>query len=260
MTQPDTLRLQIMGPLRVWRDGVELDAGPRQQRCLLALLIAHEGRRITMTDLIDLMWGPGPPASAVNVIHKYIGAVRRLLEPGLAPRTPGLYIARQETGYRFTAGPQTLDLVAFRRLVAGAAESARQDRLEEALAGYVAALRLGRGPAGENLAESAAATATFAAIDGEFFDAVVDAAGIAGRVGRPAQVLAPLRLAARMGRLHEPVHAGLVTTLGAAGLRAEALAAYRLIRRRLADELGIAPGPDLRQAQRRVLEAPAGWT
>jgi DNA-binding SARP family transcriptional activator len=34
------LRLQILGPLRLWRDGVELDAGPRQQAYLLALLLA----------------------------------------------------------------------------------------------------------------------------------------------------------------------------------------------------------------------------
>ncbi|SDT03432.1 AfsR/SARP family transcriptional regulator [Actinoplanes derwentensis] len=253
MTAADAIRLQIMGPLRLWRGDIELDAGPHQQRCLLALLIAQEGRPIGMAALIDLMWGADPPASAVNVIHKYIGVLRRLLEPGLTPRAPGAYLTRHDNGYRFSAGPETLDLVAFRRLVVRAKDEQARGRLDAALDDYTRALRLCQGAAGANLAESAAASATFAGIDGEFYDAVVAAAGIAGRTGHPSRVLAPLRLAARIGRLHEPVHAALVDTLAAAGHQVEALDAYRIVRERLADELGIDPGRELQDAQQRVL-------
>ena len=62
---PDALRLRILGPLRVDRGGVEVDAGPRQQRCLLALLLAREGRPISTTGLIELIWASEPPPSAV---------------------------------------------------------------------------------------------------------------------------------------------------------------------------------------------------
>ncbi|MBB2946594.1 DNA-binding SARP family transcriptional activator [Actinoplanes lutulentus] len=253
MTDADALRLQIMGPLRVWRGDTELDAGPRQQRCLLALMVAQEGRPIGMSDLIELIWGANPPASAVNVIHKYIGVLRRLLEPDLAPRAPGAYLTRHDNGYRFSAGPETLDLIAFRQLVVRAKETQAQGRLDDALDDYTRALRLCQGAAGTNLAESAAAAATFAGIDGEFYDAVVAAAGIAGHTGHPSRVLAPLRLAAKMGRLHEPVHVALVETLAAAGHQAEALEAYRSVRERLADELGIDPGRELQNAQQQVL-------
>ncbi|GAB3934177.1 hypothetical protein GCM10027614_06720 [Micromonospora vulcania] len=97
------------------------------------------------------------------------------------------------------------------------------------------------------------AAAAFASVDGEFIDAAVGAAKVAVQVRRPAEILAPLRLAAELGRLNEPVHASLVTTLAAAGHQAEALAAYRTIRERLADELGIDPGRELRMAQQQVL-------
>ncbi|GAA1642240.1 AfsR/SARP family transcriptional regulator [Actinoplanes couchii] len=264
MTDPDVLRLQIMGPLRVWRGDAELDTGPRQQRCLLAVLLANEGRPVGMGDLIDLLWGSSPPVSAVNVIHKYIGALRRLLEPELATRVPGSFLARHDNGYRFSAGPDVLDLVAFRRLTARAREAEDTSRLSAALDDYTRALHLCQGAAGGNLADSAAASATFAGIDGEFHDAVVAAASVAQRVGDPNRVLAPLRTAARTGRLHEPVHAALVETLAAAGHQAEALDAYRSVRERLADELGIDPGRELQQAQQRVLTqsgaAPAGST
>ena len=47
---PSGLTLKILGPLRVWRDGVELDPGPRQQAYLLALLI---GRQVTALGAVD---------------------------------------------------------------------------------------------------------------------------------------------------------------------------------------------------------------
>ncbi|MEO3930107.1 helix-turn-helix domain-containing protein [Micromonosporaceae bacterium B7E4] len=49
---------------------------PRQQRYLLALLLARTGRPVSTSDLIELIWGEDAPASAPNVIHKYVGALR----------------------------------------------------------------------------------------------------------------------------------------------------------------------------------------
>ena len=250
---PTRLRIQVMGPLRVWRGDVELDAGPRQQQYLLALLLVRAGRPVSMADLINLVWGSDPPATAVNVIQKYVGALRRMLEPDLPARSAGTYLLRHGTGYRFAAGPERLDLVTFRRLVAAARVSTAAGRPDEALDRYGEALRLGHGSAGDALADGTAATAIFASVDEEFIGAAIAAAGIAVRVRRPAEILAVLRLAVAMGPLNEPAHASLITALAAAGYQAEALAAYRTIRDRLADELGIDPGRELREAQRRVL-------
>ena len=206
-----------------------------------------------MADLIDLLWGSDSPVSAVNVIHKYVGALRRRLEPGLPLRAPGSHLLRHGDGYQFAAGTATLDLVTFRRLVSSAKAKLRQDRPAAAFDEYVEALSMCHGTAGGELADSVAASAAFAGIDGEFFDAVVAAAEVAVRRRRPGRVLPSLRLAADMGRLNEIVHASLVTTLAAAGHQAEALATFLAIRSRLADELGIDPGHDLRSAQLRAL-------
>ncbi|MEV4622291.1 BTAD domain-containing putative transcriptional regulator [Asanoa sp. NPDC049573] len=245
-----TVRLEILGPLRVRRAGTDVDTGPPQQRCLLALLLAREGRPVSTGELIDALWGEGAPPTATNIIQKYVGAVRRLLEPGLPSRTPGRYVVRHGDGYRFTAGPDTLDLVRFRRL---AAEAKRQAEGDRALDLYAEALRLGHGPAGEGVGDTPAARAVFAGVDGEFLDAALAAARLAVPLGRSSLLIAPVRRAAEMDPLHEPVQAALVTVLATAGRRAEALAAYRAIRRRLADDLGISPGPELRDAYRQVL-------
>jgi DNA-binding SARP family transcriptional activator len=248
--------LQILGPLRIWRDGVELSAGPRQQAHLLALLLARPGRPTSTSELIDVIWGDDAPSSAMNILQKYIGALRRLLEPQLPVREAGSFLHRRGSSYLFAAGPATLDLVTFREGVdAARAALTRHDR-EVALDHYVGALGLWRGPAGDGIADGTSATTVFAVLDNEFYDACTAAAELAVSLGRPERVLAALQLAASMAPFNEPVLAGLVGVLGAAGRQAEALSVFRQVRDRLADELGIDPGPALEDAQQRILTQP----
>ncbi|GAA4716114.1 BTAD domain-containing putative transcriptional regulator [Phytohabitans rumicis] len=247
-------RLQILGPLRIWRDGVELDAGPRQQAYLLAVLLARAGKPISMSELIDLIWDDDVPASALNILQKYVGALRRLLEPALPARESGLYLQRRGNGYLFAAGPGMLDVVAFRELVEAARTGVAEQRPDAALDSYVRALGLWHGCAGEGLAHGSTAMPIFASLDGEFLDACVEAAELAISRGQPERVLQALHLAARTAPLHETVLAGLVSALAAAGQQAEALSVFRTVRARLAEDLGIDPGPALVAAHRRVLQ------
>jgi DNA-binding SARP family transcriptional activator len=105
----ERLSLQILGPLRLWRGGTELDAGPRQQAYLLALLLARAGRPTSTTELIDLVWDDGAPATAVNTVQKYVSALRRLLEPALPVRGASSYLLRRGTGYVLAARSGMVD-------------------------------------------------------------------------------------------------------------------------------------------------------
>ncbi|GIF51335.1 transcriptional regulator [Asanoa ferruginea] len=249
------LRLQILGPLRIWRDGVELDAGPRQQAYLLAVLLASGGKPLTMSELVDRVWADDVPASAANIVQKYVGALRRLLEPTLPARENGSFLRRHGNGYLFVAGPGILDVALFRELVESAKVAVAEQRSEVGLDSYVRALGLWHGSAGDGLAHGSAGMSIFAALDAEFFDACVAAAGLAVARGQPGRVLQSLQLAARMAPLHEAVQASLAVALAAAGQQAEALSLLRAVRARLADDLGIDPGPALVSAHRRVLDS-----
>ncbi|MET8145618.1 BTAD domain-containing putative transcriptional regulator [Sphaerisporangium sp. NPDC005288] len=246
-----SLRLQLLGPLRMWRGDVELDAGPPQQALLLALLLARAGRPISTSRLVELIWEDAP-ASAVNLIHKYIGTLRRLLEPTVPIRGTGSHLQRRGNGYLFVAGNAMLDLAVFRELVQDAETALTQHR-PEAPDRYVEALGLWQGSAGDGLTHGPAAISIFAGLHDEFYAACVAAADLAESLGRPERVLPSLRLAASMAPLHELVHARLVSTLRAAGQQAQALDVFRTARTCLADELGIDPGPALRAAHQRVL-------
>lgn len=255
------LRLQILGPLRVWRNNHELDVGPRQQAQVLAILLAREGRPTSTAELIELIWDEGAPSSALNVIHKYVGMLRRLLEPTLASRETGSYLLRRGDSYIFVAGGATLDLVAFRDLIAAAGAAENEQQYGTAFDHYLSAISLWNGPSGDGVARGPAAGPIFTALDDQFFAACVAAADLAVTMGQPQRVLPALHLAATMAPLHEPVHARLVLTLGAAGKQVEALAAYRAIRTRLAQDLGLDPSEALQSAHQRVLSqavAPVG--
>jgi DNA-binding SARP family transcriptional activator len=204
--------------------------------------------------MVDLLWDDGAPGSARNIIHKYVGSLRRLLEPGLAARASGSYLQARGDGYVFQGRGSGLDLLAFRDLVAQA-QAADANRQEQgALDRLVRALGLWRGPTADGLRHGPRAGAFFVALDNEYYDACLTAADISLRLEQPQRVLAALRRAASMAPLNEEVLAALATTLGAAGRRAEALGLLRTVRVRLIDELGMDPGPALRDAQQRVLD------
>ncbi|MCV7344345.1 transcriptional regulator [Mycolicibacterium rhodesiae] len=247
------LRVQILGPLRVWRGEIELDAGPRQQLCLLAVLLARAGQPVSTGALIDLIWGEHAPDSALNVIHKYVGALRRVFEPSLPPRSSGTHLFRRGSGYMFTPGAATLDLAEFGQGVDAARRALGDKQPEVALGHYDGALALWQGAAGDGLDYASSAATVFAELNNRFFDACVAAAELALSLSAPQRITAPLRLAAAMAPLNEPVHAALVSVLAAEGQQAEALNLFRVTRRRLADELGIEPGQALHRAHQRVL-------
>ncbi|MFD2355472.1 BTAD domain-containing putative transcriptional regulator [Nonomuraea ferruginea] len=73
------------------------------------------------------------------------------------------------------------------------------------------------------------------------------------RLGRGGEVVGELRALVNSHPLRERGWAHLMAALHQAGRRSEALAAYQEARRVLVDELGLEPGPELREAHDRVL-------
>ncbi|MCC4908614.1 BTAD domain-containing putative transcriptional regulator [Microbacterium sp. cx-59] len=250
----DPLRLQVLGPLQLWRGGTELDAGPPQQAHLLSVLLAQTGRPTSAETLIEIIWGGASPQSALNSLHKYVGALRHLLEPDIPPRHSGSYIQRRGNGYVWTSNDATLDLNKFRSLLTATRLALVEQHSGKALDLYVEGLNLWRGPVGIGLDGAAASASMFASLNAEFTDTVIAATALAIRLDAPDRVIPHLHMAAAIAPLHEPVQASYITALGAAEQRAEALAVFQTVRTRLVEELGIDPGHALVAAHRQVLD------
>jgi DNA-binding SARP family transcriptional activator len=259
---PVNVQFSLLGPMRARRGPAELNAGPRQQRAVLALLLVRANQLVTVDDMIELLWEQDPPGSAVNIIHKYIGGIRRLLEPGLAARANGRWLTRHGDAYRLAADENTSDLIAFRRLVKDARSAHAEGRPADALDLLLEALGLWRGACGEDMCVHGRNRDYFATVDQEHAAAVTMAADTALASAQPLLIFPLLRQAALGEPLDESLQARLMLVLAATGQQAAALSHYEAVRKRLSDELGVDPGADMRAAHSKVLrqEFPAAAT
>ncbi|MFE7973115.1 BTAD domain-containing putative transcriptional regulator [Streptomyces shenzhenensis] len=247
------VRFAIMGPARVWRGEDEVDLGPVQQRALLALLMARAGDVVSTDEMTTLLWRGDPPADPVNAIYRHVGVLRRLLQPQLPVRSVGRWLLRESSGYRLAADVAAVDLLRFRDQVRRARQLARAGDAEQAVAIFREALDLRSGSAASGLPTDIRAHSAFAAVDSEYLAAVKHAADAALACAAGPVMVPVLHRVAAEHPLDEAVQARLVLCLAASGQRAEALDMWHEVRRVLADELGVPPGAELRDAQQKVL-------
>ena len=253
MEHVQSLRCEVLGPLRVTLGESEPDLGFPQQRALLAVLLVRAGRPVPLGEIVAALWPEGAPASAPNVVRRYVGSLRRLLEPGLPPRAPGRRLTRGADGYRLVAAEDEVDLLRFRGLAGRAKREVATGRPKPALRHFVAALDEWRGTVAAGIPAPARGHAVFAEVERELVRTTVMAADAALLCGSPEQLLPHLGRATGLDPLNESLHARNVLALAASGRQAEALAAYESVRRVLARELGVAPGAELTAAHTRVL-------
>jgi SARP family transcriptional regulator, regulator of embCAB operon len=244
------LRFEVLGPVRAWRDGRQIDLGPAKQRAVLAVLLLNPGKPVPTHRIVDAVWGEEPPENGTNVVQKYVAGLRRALDPDRSPRTPGELLALTDGGYVLHVA--SLDAEDFRNGVARADAEHRSGRVEEAARIARAALDLWYGEALGGLngpvfesartrltEERATAWEAWAAIElsrGAF-------AGLVFELSRLVQEF-PLR---------EGLRAQLMIALYRSGRQAEALAAFRDAREYFLDELGAEPGERLQETHRRIL-------
>lgn len=239
------IAIGVLGPLAVWRGGRAVPLSADKQRSLLLRLALSAGDVVGREELMDLLWGERRPASATNLLYTYIGRLRRLLQP--EPGSAEL-LTSTATGYRLAVGPDQLDLAWFRDL---AERGADEEDPARALGHFADAARLWRGDTDVDAMRGSPLTT---AVTEEYATLLRAYATAARRLGEIEQVLPRLRELAERLELHEPLHTELVVSLSAAGRQTEALAAYERVRATLCDQLGIDPGPQLRDAHRGVLQ------
>jgi DNA-binding SARP family transcriptional activator/DNA-binding transcriptional ArsR family regulator len=247
------IRCSVLGPVRAWRGEHEIDLGPPQQRAALAVLLLRQGRTVSLADLIDVIWGERSPASAVNVLHGYVGKLRRRFEPELSVRVPGRFLLRSTGGYRLEMAPEAVDLSRFQQLTEQARTALDAGLPQAAVPLFVQALRLWQGPVATGLDPEVRAHPLFTAQEEDRLATVAALADAALAAGRSEESLPILRQAAAEHPWTESLQARLILTLAAGGQQAEALQRYETVREQLADELGIDPGAELKAAHQKVL-------
>jgi DNA-binding SARP family transcriptional activator len=248
------VQFNILGPVEVRRDDEPLDLGGPKQRAVLAVLVLSAGRVVSVDRIVDELWGDEPPARALGTLQAYVFNLRRVLEPGRAPRTPASVLASRTPGYVLQVPEESVDAIRFERGVARAQTLLQAARPDEAYAELSAAISLWRGPPLADLEAESFAGVPIARLT-EMHEVAVEtrlAADLA--LGRHATAAVELADLVRREPLRERPWELLMLALYRGGRQGDALRAFEQARRGLIEELGIAPGPALVRLARQVLE------
>ncbi|GIH01966.1 hypothetical protein Rhe02_00330 [Rhizocola hellebori] len=251
------LWIGVLGPLKVRRgaDRVELTSASR--RNLLGFLALHYDRVVTSSDLADVLWPGRPPSSWRNLIHVHINRLRAVLEPHRRPRIPSATITSTGGGYQMIVDENSLDLARFVKLTdLGRAAAASRDH---ALAQrhFEQALACWRGPVLADSGDAITQRATASSLHHHRLSIALAYADLALAAGKFEQVGLLLKEIAEVEPWHERVHALLMRALAGNGQQAAAIGVYHRLAGRLATELGVDPGPALRQAYLATLQPAA---
>jgi predicted ATPase/DNA-binding SARP family transcriptional activator len=192
-----------------------------------------------------VLWGDGQAANPANALQAQIGQLRRTF--GAAA------ILTSEAGYALAVGPDDVDVVRFGQLVAEGRRLAGDGEAALASATLGEALGLRRGEPLAEFAGAGFADAERAHLDELTLVAVEARAGADLMLGRHGELAGELEPLCRQHPLREHLWELHILALYRAGRQAEALRAYTEVRDRLVDELGIDPGPALRELQARIL-------
>jgi DNA-binding SARP family transcriptional activator len=246
---------QVFGGVRAWRDGVEVDLGARRQRAVLAALLVRAGEPVPTATVIDFVWAQ-PPSTAAAVVHTYVRGLRRALDPDRPARRRDGLLRSAHGHYLLQVGPGQVDLPRFRELASTARAELSAGRSATARRAMSEALALW--PAGTPVAPEATGAAAYTSgwltgLEQQWLDCAAAAAGLELAAGEAGAALPWISEAAAAAPLHEPLQARLIDAYQLAGRGAEALAAFQVVRRRLRDDLGADPGPELRAAHQRAL-------
>jgi DNA-binding SARP family transcriptional activator len=248
------LRFTVLGPVRAWRGVEELDLGAPQQRALLAILLLAGGRQVTVDGLIGGLWEEDLPHAAVGTVRTYVSRLRRTLEAPGEYEASGL-IRTAGAGYVIPAHTGELDLDVFLRLTkdARAARAAGGPSPAQAVALLREALTL---PQGGPLAgiPGPYAEAQRVRISELLMAATEERLELELELGAHASVVAELQTLLTDHPMRERLSELLMLALYRSGRQADALAVFDSTRRRLAEDLGIDPGPAMRDMHQRILE------
>jgi YVTN family beta-propeller protein len=248
------LQFRVLGPVEVTDGGQSLPLGGPKQRALLADLILNAGRIVPTAQLIDDLWGDASPATAGHTVEAYIARLRRILHDGPAPGV----LRTRPPGYVLDVEPGQVDAVRFEQLAQDAAAAANRDDHEQASALLRAALALWRGQALADIADMPFARGAATRLNDQRLLALERRIDSDLKLGRAQDLVPELEALTASHPYHEPFHRQLMLALYQSGRQGEALAAFRRARERLADELGIEPGPDLRRTQQAILRQDPG--
>jgi predicted ATPase/DNA-binding SARP family transcriptional activator len=241
------LDLCVLGDVRMTADGLAVPIPRGKQLALLAALAVNVGRSVPTGRLVAGLWGEAAHPATLQTLQVHVSTLRKQLRPY------GVQIVFSDSGYQLDLAADVVDVARFESLSASGLEAAANDRPEAASDLLGRALAQWSGEPLANVLE-----APFAAEVVECLSLRRTAVAIAKvdanlALGLSTTLVPEIRDLATADPYDEHVCAQLMVALYRVGDQAQALAHLRTFRKRLRDDLGIVPGPELQAIERQIL-------
>ncbi|MGH3782467.1 MAG: BTAD domain-containing putative transcriptional regulator, partial [Pseudonocardiaceae bacterium] len=240
---------KLLGPLEVSAGGCAVPVRAAKQRVVLASLLADPGRVVTVDQLITRLWGNAVPDGAQGTLRSYVMRLRQALDITAAT---GPIVTCPE-GYCIDLSGDVLDLHCFEALVRRARTATAEGRADRASVLLSDALGLWRGEPLSNVPSEVLHREVLPRLAEQWLLARELRIDAALAVGRHQDMTAELGELTTHHPLRERFWGQRILALYRSGRQAEALECYHTLSTRLAGELGIDPGPELRFLHQAIL-------
>ncbi len=246
------LEFSVLGPLEVRADGQPLALGGAKRRALLALLLVRANEVVSTDRLIDELWGENPPETAANTLQAHVSQLRRVLHGPLREDDEPVVLT-EPPGYVLRARPESLDAYRFEQLVSAADGARARGAPAESSTLLAEALGLWRGGALADVADLGSAQPEIARLEELRRRALEDMIDCELELGHHLELVPEIEALVGQHPHSERLRTQLMLALYRSGRQADALDAYQDARRALTDDLGLEPGPELRELHQAIL-------
>jgi SARP family transcriptional regulator, regulator of embCAB operon len=243
--------IQILGTFSVSVRNRTVTPSAAKQRQALALLALNAGRVVTVSTLIEELWGDHPPRSSAATLQTYIFHLRNKLAVGISrERVAGELLQTRHSGYQLECQTDVQELYELARAGRKAAEAGDPRAVSESLS---RALALWRGPTLADVPQGRLLESEAASLEETRLGVLERRIQADLSLGRDADILSELALLVIRHPLHENFWGLLMTSLYRAGHVARALKAYQRMCVILGDELGVDPSSRLQRLHQAIL-------
>jgi len=242
------VRFEVLGPMRVIDERGERPVAGIRQRILLGAMLASAGKSVETDRLAEIVWDGVPPERAVPTLRTYVARLRSGLGPAAASR-----IVTGDGGYLVEVDQGELDTQAFDALCGDVGNAIRGGDWAAASGHAAEALGLWRGNALSDAPSQVLRDMWLPRLEQQRMQVTEWHIDAELHLGRHEALVPQLRQLTAEHPLRERFQAQLMQALARCGRQAEALRVYQDARNLLVEELGIEPGPELRQLHKQVL-------
>jgi DNA-binding SARP family transcriptional activator/Tfp pilus assembly protein PilF len=243
------VQFRLLGSLEVMTQGNLVPLNSNRLRVVLAMLLFHEGRVVSLERIIDALWDDDPPLTAKGQVQTCISTLRQqfafLGGTGL--------ISTNSVGYTIRVPAGSLDIAVFESLVSRAREQVEVGA-ESAAAEFRSALALWRGPAAADVRSELVQTMA-TRLNEDRLAVLEECIQLELALGRHRELVGELSELTKAYPLHESLRAQHMLALYRSARQAAALESFQEGRRILREELGVEPSERLRTLQERILNS-----